>query len=55
MNRAAGESKNASTSLAARAAQIIFLAWLLFVNLFYYFQFRELFLARFGAWIHKWR
>lgn len=37
------------------AAQLIFILWLLFVNVFYYLQFRELFLARFGSWIHRWR
>lgn len=36
-----------------RAVQFIFIVWLLFVNIFYYLQFRDVFLARFAAWIHR--
>jgi hypothetical protein len=36
-----------------RTAQLIFVLWLLFVNIFYYLQFRDVVLARLAAWIHR--
>jgi len=39
----------------ARVAAVAFVLWLLLINTFYYLQFRGLFLARFGSWIHRWR
>lgn len=52
MNR--GAIKNPKESRAGfRAAQLIFILWLLFVNIFYYLQFRDVVLARLAAWIHR--
>jgi hypothetical protein len=36
-----------------RAAQLLFILWLLFVNVFYYLQFRDVFLSLLAAWIHR--
>jgi hypothetical protein len=49
------ESKKSIPAGGGRIWQIVFIAWLLLVNFFYYLQFRGLLLARFGAWIHRWR
>jgi hypothetical protein len=38
-----------------QVATVAFALWLLLINGFYYLQFRGLFLARFGSWIHRWR
>ena len=35
--------------------EFIFLLWVVAVNVFYYLQFRDLLLARFGPWINRWR
>jgi hypothetical protein len=34
-------------------AQLAFILWLFFVNVFYYLQFRDVFLARIASWIHR--
>jgi hypothetical protein len=49
------EFKQSNPPGGGRAWQIVFIIWLLLVNFFYYLQFRDLLLARFGAWIHRWR
>jgi hypothetical protein len=49
------ESKKLISPGSGRIWQIVFIAWLMLVNFFYYLQFRDLLLARFGAWIHRWR
>jgi hypothetical protein len=36
-----------------RAAQFAFILWLLCVNVFYYLQFRDVFLARVASRIHR--
>jgi hypothetical protein len=36
-----------------RVEQLAFILWLLFVNVFYYHQFRDLLLARIASWIHR--
>jgi hypothetical protein len=35
--------------------EIVFLIWTIALNVLYYLQFRELFLANFGRWIQRWR
>lgn len=54
MYRTTSESKKAGSSLAGRVWQLAFVAWILLVNFLYYLQFRDLFFARFGAWIRRW-
>lgn len=49
------DSRAASRGSGARIGPLLFLLWLFVVNLLYYFQFRGLFLSRFGSWIHRWR
>jgi hypothetical protein len=49
------ESKKSIPQGNGRIWQMVFIAWLLLVNFFYYLQFHDLLLARFGAWIHRWR
>lgn len=36
-----------------RVAQFAFILWLLFVNVLYYLQFRDVFLPRIASWIHR--
>ena len=36
-----------------RVVQLAFILWLLFVNVFYYLQFRYVLLARIASWIHR--
>lgn len=36
-----------------RAVQLIFFLWLLFVNIFYYLQFRSVFLSLLARWIRQ--
>jgi hypothetical protein len=38
-----------------RMLQLLFVLWLFIVNIAYYIQFRDLFLARFESWIRLWR
>jgi hypothetical protein len=54
MSRTTSESKKAASGFAGRVWQLAFAAWILLVNFLYYLQFRDLFLARFGAWIRRW-
>lgn len=44
-----------SSGMGGRVGAALVVVWLLLVNIFYYLQFRELFLARLGNWIHRWR
>lgn len=49
-----GPIQNPNRSRAGfRVAQLLFIVWLLFVNIFYYLQFRGVFLARLASWIHR--
>ena len=49
------DSKAGARVGASHVVTIAFVVWLLLINTFYYLQFRGLFLARFGSWIHRWR
>jgi hypothetical protein len=44
----------AHSNAASRIVQILFVLWLVFVNVFYYLQFRDLLLSLFGSWVHRW-
>jgi hypothetical protein len=49
-----GPIQSAKASRAGfRVVQFLFIGWLLFVNIFYYLQFRDVFGARLASWIHR--
>jgi hypothetical protein len=49
-----GPSQSPLKSRASiRVAQLAFILWLLFVNVFYYLQFRDVLFARIASWIHR--
>lgn len=47
--------KQGGTRYLEQIGDVLFLFWLLLINILYYLQFHELFLARFGFWIDRWR
>jgi len=51
----ATKPENARPNSLSPVAAAAFVLWLSFINVFYYVQFRALFVARFGSWIHRWR
>jgi hypothetical protein len=48
-------SRSNLTRWLQTAAEVLFLAWLVFVNYFYYLQFKSLAAARLGHLPHLWR
>jgi hypothetical protein len=48
------EETNSKVFLVKTTLQIVFVAWLIVVNVLYYAQFRGILFARLGAWFQRW-